>query len=70
MAKKKTSRATEKLLTRFAVDLGKVELTDKQVSNLKNKITGAAIAAARKKGPKPPKEPFVKLTFGKSIPPY
>jgi hypothetical protein len=70
MAKKKTSRATKKPVIRFSVDLGKVELTDKEVSSLKNKITQVAVAAARKKGPKPPKEPFVKIVFGKAIPPY
>ena len=38
MAKKKTARATKKPATRFTVDLGKLELTDKEVSSLKNKI--------------------------------
>jgi hypothetical protein len=69
MAKKKTARATKKPVTRFTVDLGKLELTDKEVSSLKNKITQVPVAAARKKGPKRPRGPFVKIVFVKAVAP-
>jgi len=70
MVKKKASRDTPKPVIRFSVDLGNVNLNNKEVSSLKNKIIQMAVAAARKKGPKPPKRPYAKITFVKSIPPY
>jgi hypothetical protein len=72
MAKTKTSRANLKPVVRFTVDLGKVNLNDKEVSSLKNKIIRLAVAAARPKRPTPkrPREPYVKIVFGKAIPPY
>lgn len=54
--------------TRFTVDLSEVELTDEEVSSLKNKITKAAVESARGKGHAERRPPYVRIVFVKSVP--
>jgi hypothetical protein len=56
------------------VDLSQVELTDEEVNALLNKITRLAAESVRQQAAdvtvaRRPREPYVKITFVKAIPP-
>ena len=72
MAKKKVSPPSDTGSgLQFTVDLGKIELTDEEVGNLRNEIARLAVEAARKQVGsvlKKGKEPFIKILHVKALP--
>ncbi|HEV7909708.1 MAG TPA: hypothetical protein VGP28_01160 [Methylocella sp.] len=55
--------------TQFTIDLGEIELTDEEVSNLGNELVKLAIESVRKKSGSAAilKEPYVRVLHVKAI---
>ncbi|HEY6236865.1 MAG TPA: hypothetical protein VIW69_17320 [Candidatus Elarobacter sp.] len=62
--------------TQFTIDLREIELTDEEVNALNNKITQLAVETVRQqhasgaKAGRTKREPYVRITHVRSIPPY